>query len=94
MAHVPSEVLTPRLPEIAGTETLTMVMSRISMKDAVAIAAVRNKQLAASRGADIHMPLRRAARAQPWPDDLSEFRPRLRRTTASASALALSRSWV
>src|ERR1035441_3172066 len=44
-AHVPSELLTPRLPEIDGTETLTMVMSRISMNDAVAIAAVRNRSL-------------------------------------------------
>src|ERR1700730_11439237 len=44
-AQVPSELLTPRLPEIEGTETLTMVMSRISMKEAVAIAAVRNKSL-------------------------------------------------
>src|SRR5271168_1821952 len=43
--QVPSEVLTPKLPEMAGTETLTMVMSRISMNDAVAIAAVRNKSL-------------------------------------------------
>ena len=45
MAQVPSDVLTPRLPEIAGTETLTMVMSRISMKDAVAMAAVKNSSL-------------------------------------------------
>src|ERR1700688_3824103 len=44
-AQVPSEVLTPKLPEMAGTETLTMVMSRISMNEAVAIAAVRNKSL-------------------------------------------------
>ena len=44
-AHVPSEVLTPRLPDMDGTETLTMVMSRISMNDAVATAAVRNKSL-------------------------------------------------
>src|SRR3984957_11701458 len=49
-AQVPSEVLTPRLPEMAGTETLTMVMSRISMKDAVAIAAVRNKSLPPCNG--------------------------------------------
>jgi hypothetical protein len=32
MAQVLSIGLTPRLPAIAGTETLTMVMSRISMK--------------------------------------------------------------
>src|SRR6266404_6840189 len=44
-AQVPSEVLTPRLPEMEGTETLTMVMSRISMKEDVAIAAVRNNSL-------------------------------------------------
>src|SRR6202166_5446202 len=44
-AQVPSELLTPRLPEMEGTETLTMVMSRISMNEAVAIAAVRNKSL-------------------------------------------------
>src|SRR3984893_6537744 len=44
-AQVPSELLTPRLPEMEGTETLTMVMSRISMKEAVAIAAVRNNSL-------------------------------------------------
>src|SRR6202030_3943173 len=29
IAQVPSDVLTPRLREMAGTETLTMVMSRI-----------------------------------------------------------------
>ncbi len=40
-AQVPSEGVTPRLPEIDGTETLTMVMSRISMNEAVAIATVR-----------------------------------------------------
>src|SRR5476649_2590070 len=45
MAQVPSEVLTLRLPDMAGTETLTMVMSRISMNDAVAMAAVRNNSL-------------------------------------------------
>src|SRR5271167_4014577 len=44
-AQVPSEVLTPRLPEMAGTETLTMVMSRISMNVARAMAAVRNISL-------------------------------------------------
>src|SRR5882724_10953981 len=44
-AQVPSELLTPRLPEIEGTETLTMVMSSISMNEAVAIAAVRNSSL-------------------------------------------------
>src|SRR5580704_11102036 len=45
MAQVPSDVVTPRLPEIAGTETLTMVMSRISMNEAVAIATVRKNNL-------------------------------------------------
>src|SRR6202051_188273 len=49
-AQVPSEVLTPRLPEMDGTETLTMVMSSISMKEAVAIAAVRNKSLPPCNG--------------------------------------------
>src|SRR5580658_1224045 len=49
-AHVPSEVLTPRLPEMAGTETLTMVMSRISMNVAVAIAAVSNSSLPPCNG--------------------------------------------
>src|ERR1700693_4762480 len=49
-AQVPSELLTPRLPDMEGTETLTMVMSRISMNDAVAIAAVRNKSLLPRRG--------------------------------------------
>src|SRR5882757_4790421 len=49
-AHVPSELLTPRLPDIDGTDTLTVVMSSISMKDAVAIAAVRNKSLPPRRG--------------------------------------------
>src|ERR1700688_2098090 len=44
-AHVPSALLTPRLPAMEGTETLTMVMSRSSMKEAVAIAAVRNNSL-------------------------------------------------
>src|ERR1017187_9308327 len=44
-AQVPSEVLTPRLPEMEGTETLTMVMSRISMNEVVAIAAVMNNSL-------------------------------------------------
>src|SRR5450631_3753320 len=49
-AQVPSELLTPRLPEIEGTETLTMVMSRISMKEAVAIATVRKKSLPPCNG--------------------------------------------
>ena len=40
-AQVPSDGVTPRLPEIEGTETLTMVMSRISMNEAVAMATVR-----------------------------------------------------
>src|ERR1700722_1670276 len=44
-AQVPSEVLTPRLPEMEGTETLTMVMSRISMNEVVAIAAVSNSSV-------------------------------------------------
>ena len=47
---MPSDVVTPRLPEIAGTETLTMVMSRISMNEAVAIAAVKNKSLPPCNG--------------------------------------------
>src|ERR1700704_3430005 len=50
IVQVPSEVLTPRLPEMAGTETLTMVMSRISMNPAVAMAAVRNNSLPPRRG--------------------------------------------
>src|SRR5271170_2054582 len=45
IVQVPSEVLTPRLPEMAGTETLTMVMSRISMNVARPMAAVRNSSL-------------------------------------------------
>src|ERR1700687_898261 len=49
-AQVPSELLTPRLPDIEGTETLTMVMSRISMNEAVAIAAVRNSSLPPCNG--------------------------------------------
>src|SRR6202051_781391 len=49
-AQVPSELLTPRLPEIEGTETLTMVMSSISMNEAVAIAAVRNSSLPPCNG--------------------------------------------
>src|SRR5450432_4267458 len=44
-AQVPSDGVTPRLPEIEGTETLTMVMSRISMNEAVAIATVRKNSL-------------------------------------------------
>ncbi len=46
MAQVPSDVVTPRLPEIAGTETLTMVMSRISMNEAAAMATVRKNSFA------------------------------------------------
>ena len=49
-AQVPSALLTPRLPDMEGTETLTMVMSRISMNDAVAIEAVRNSSLPPRRG--------------------------------------------
>src|SRR5258708_7870807 len=49
-AHVPSELLTPRLPDMDGTDTLTMVMSSISMNEAVAIAAVRNRSLPPRRG--------------------------------------------
>src|ERR1700688_741895 len=49
-AQVPSDVLTPRLPEMAGTETLTMVMSRISMNVAKAMAAVRNSNLPPCKG--------------------------------------------
>src|SRR5271170_8425207 len=48
--QVPSDVLTPRLPEMAGTETLTMVMSRISMNVARAMAAVRNSSLPPRKG--------------------------------------------
>src|SRR5579859_3487119 len=48
-AQVPSALLTPREPAMDGTETLTMVMSRISMKEAVAIAAVRNKSRSEER---------------------------------------------
>src|ERR1700730_5399709 len=44
-AHVPSEGGTPRLPEMEGTEPLTIVMSRISMKEAVAMATVRKNSL-------------------------------------------------
>src|ERR1700730_7513781 len=44
-AQVPSEGVTPRLPEMEGTETLTMVMSRISMKEAVAMATGRKNSL-------------------------------------------------
>src|SRR3984957_10611198 len=60
-AQVPSEVLTPKLPEMAGTETLTMVMSRISMNEAVAIAAVRNKSLPPRNGGYSYA-------AASWPD--------------------------
>src|ERR1700722_14755656 len=49
-AQGPSELLTPKLPDMDGPETLTMVMSRISMNDAVDIAAVRNKSLLPRRG--------------------------------------------
>src|SRR3984957_6624122 len=49
-AQVPSEVVTPRLPEIDGTETLTMVMSRISMNEAVAMATVRKNSLPPCKG--------------------------------------------
>src|SRR5580698_11670790 len=49
-AQVPSEVVTPKLPEIEGTETLTMVMSRISMNEAVAIATVRKNSLPPCNG--------------------------------------------
>src|SRR6185437_11854395 len=50
MVQVPSEVLAPRLPEIAGTETLTMVMSSISMNEALAMAAVSNSSLVPCSG--------------------------------------------
>jgi hypothetical protein len=49
-AHVPSDGVTPRLPDIDGTETLTMVMSRISMNEAVAIATVRKNSLPPCNG--------------------------------------------
>src|SRR5882757_6570015 len=49
-AQVPSDDVTPRLPEIEGTETLTMVMSRISMNEAVAIATVRKNSLPPCNG--------------------------------------------
>src|SRR5450432_379014 len=49
-AQVPSDGVTPRLPEIEGTETLTMVMSRISMNEAVAIATVRKNSLPPCKG--------------------------------------------
>src|SRR5277367_3237263 len=45
ITHVPSELLVPRLPEMAGTDTLTMVMSRISMNAELAIAAVRSNSV-------------------------------------------------
>jgi len=45
-AQVPSDGVTPRLPEMEGTETLTMVMSRISMNEAAAMATVRKNSFA------------------------------------------------
>src|SRR5882757_82155 len=92
-AQVPSELLTPRLPEMEGTETLTMVMSRISMKEAVAIAAVRNNSLAPRSGGYSYAAAGWEGSAMVHVADYS-CTPRLRRITASASASAFSGSWL
>jgi hypothetical protein len=48
--QVPSETLTPRLPEMEGIDTLTMVMSSSSMTVASAIATVSRKRCDPRRG--------------------------------------------
>src|ERR1700692_2237310 len=83
-AHVPSELLTPRLPDMDGTDTLTMVMSSISMNEAVAIAAVRNRSLPPRSGGYSN-----AAAGTGVSAILHGAAPRLRLITASASAFAL-----
>jgi hypothetical protein len=49
-AHVPSETLAPRLPAIAGIDTLTIVMSRISMNDVAEITMVNSTSLLPCNG--------------------------------------------
>ena len=50
IAQVPSWGLTPRLPAMCGTETLTMVISSTSMNVANAIATVSSASGAPCRG--------------------------------------------